>query len=230
MNNYRILVVDDEEDICNILQYNLEKEGYFVDVAYSAEEALKKDLSVYCLLLLDVMMGKISGFDMANILKNNKKQSNIPFIFITAKTDEYCRLEGLSIGANDYIYKPFCINEVNKRIKSVLIQTELKKHFEYQFLYYENIEINLVNKKILIDKIDISCTNEEFNILKIFLENKNRVFTYEELQLRIWMGKNQEHKSRIDKDINQLRKKIGQYERNIVNHNGLGFCFQELKD
>ena len=127
MNPYRILVVDDEEDLCEILQFNLETEGYLVDVAYSAEEALKKDISVYNLLLLDVMMGEISGFKMARALRENPKLANIPIIFLTAKDSETDRLTGFNIGADDYISKPFSIREVLARVKAVIRRVDANK-------------------------------------------------------------------------------------------------------
>ena len=120
MNDYRILVVDDEEDLCEILKFNLENEGYWVDTANSAEEALNMDLSQYHLLLLDVMMGEISGFRLANMLKKNKDTAHIPIIFITAKDTENDTITGFNIGADDYISKPFSIREVIARVKAVL--------------------------------------------------------------------------------------------------------------
>ena len=123
MNNYRILVVDDEDDLCEILKFNLEMEGYTVDTANSAEEALKLDIPQYNLLLLDVMMGEISGFKMARILKSNKDTANIPIIFITAKDTENDTITGFNLGADDYISKPFSLREVIMRIKAVLRRT-----------------------------------------------------------------------------------------------------------
>ena len=112
MNDYRILVVDDEEDLCEILKFNLENEGYEVDTANSAEEALKMNISSYHLLLLDVMMGEISGFKMANLLKKDKKTAQVPIIFITAKDTENDTVTGFNLGADDYISKPFSLREV----------------------------------------------------------------------------------------------------------------------
>ena len=112
MNDYRILVVDDEEDLCEILKFNLENEGYEVDTANSAEEALKMDIGSYNLLLLDVMMGEISGFKMASLLKKDKKTAQVPIIFITAKDTENDTVTGFNLGADDYISKPFSLREV----------------------------------------------------------------------------------------------------------------------
>ena len=123
MNEYRLLVVDDEEDLCEILKFNLENEGYEVDTANSAEEALKMDISKYNLLLLDVMMGEISGFKMANILKKDAKTSHIPIIFITAKDTENDLVTGSNLCADDYISKPVSLREVLERVKAVLPRT-----------------------------------------------------------------------------------------------------------
>ena len=114
----KILVVDDEEDLCEILKFNLETEGYEVDTAFSAEEALKRDISSYQLLLLDVMMGEMSGFKMASLLRKNEKTAGIPIIFLTAKDTENDMLTGFSLGADDYISKPFSIRQVIARVKS----------------------------------------------------------------------------------------------------------------
>ena len=124
MNDYRILVVDDEEDLCEILKFNLENEGYEVDTAHSAEEALTLDISSYNLLLLDVMMGEISGFRMANMLKKDKKTAHIPIIFITAKDTENDTVTGFNLGADDYISKPFSLREVIARVKAVIRRTK----------------------------------------------------------------------------------------------------------
>ena len=126
MTNYKILVVDDEEDLCEILKFNLEVEGYEVDTANSAEEALQMNLSDYNLLLLDVMMGEMNGFKMASLLRKNEKLKHIPIIFLTAKDTEDDKLMGFNIGADDYISKPFSIREViafpmNKSAQDVMM-------------------------------------------------------------------------------------------------------------
>ncbi len=186
MNPYKILVVDDEEDLCEILQFNLETEGYLVDVAYSAEEALKKDITQYNLLLLDVMMGVISGFKMARILNEDPKTANIPIIFLTAKDTENDRLTGFNIGADDYISKPFSIREVLARVKAVLRRVESNQELnEVKELRHENLVMSLNNKKVTLGGDEVSFTKKEFEILKLFLENKNRVFTREEILSRV---------------------------------------------
>lgn len=228
MNPYRILVVDDEEDLCEILQFNLETDGYHVDVAYSAEEALKKNLTDYNLLLLDVMMGEISGFKMARMIRDNPKTVGIPIIFLTAKDTENDKLTGFNIGADDYISKPFSIREVIARVKAVLRRIEASKATEAPAieLSYENLIMTLGNKKVLLNGNDIAFTKKEFEILKLFLENKNRVFTRDEILNRVWSDEVIVLDRTIDVNITRLRKKIGEYGKNIVTRLGYGYCFE----
>ncbi|HNX87506.1 MAG TPA: response regulator transcription factor [Paludibacteraceae bacterium] len=227
MNPYRILVVDDEEDLCEILQFNLETEGYQVDVAYSAEEALKKDLTVYHLLLLDVMMGEISGFRMARMLNENPKTSSIPVIFLTAKDTENDRLTGFNIGADDYISKPFSIREVIARVKVVLRRVDKNSEPEMpSTLTYETLTMQLDNKKVLLDGQEIPFTKKEYEILKLLLENMNRVFTREEMLSRIWSDEVVVLDRTVDVNITRLRKKIGPYGKQIVTRLGYGYCFE----
>ncbi|NDP20231.1 MAG: response regulator transcription factor [Paludibacter sp.] len=228
MSPYRILVVDDEEDLCEILQFNLENEGYNVDVAYSAEEALKKDLTQYSLLLLDVMMGAMSGFKMARIIRDNPKTAFTPIVFLTAKTSENDRLTGFAIGADDYISKPFSIREVIARIHAVIRRVEaLKVKSIIENISYENLEMNIVNKKVLLENNEVSLTKKEFELLKLFLENRNRVFSREEILARVWSDEDGVLNRTIDVNITRLRKKIGHYEQNIVTRLGYGYCFEE---
>lgn len=228
MNNYKILVVDDEEDLCEILQFNLETEGYAVDVAYSAEEALKKNLTDYHLILLDVMMGEISGFRMARMLNENPETAEIPIIFLTAKDTENDRLTGFNIGADDYISKPFSIREVLARVKAVLRRVDAKREGKTeQNLRYDKLNVSLENKKVTLNGEEIPFTKKEFEILKLFLENKNRVFTREEMLSRVWSDEVCVLDRTIDVNITRLRKKIGPYGKNIVTRLGYGYCFEE---
>ena len=228
MNNYKILVVDDEEDLCEILQFNLETEGYVVDVAYSAEEALKKNLIDYHLILLDVMMGEISGFRMARMLNENPETTEIPIIFLTAKDTENDRLTGFNIGADDYISKPFSIREVLARVKAVLRRVDAKREGKTeQNLRYDKLNVSLENKKVTLNGEEIPFTKKEFEILKLFLENKNRVFTREEMLSRVWSDEVCVLDRTIDVNITRLRKKIGPYGKNIVTRLGYGYCFEE---
>ena len=223
----KILVVDDEEDLCEILKFNLETDGYEVDTAFSAEEALKKDLTSYNLLLLDVMMGEISGFKMANILKKNEATAHIPIIFLTAKDTENDLLTGFNLGADDYISKPFSIREVLARVKAVVRRTEKKPAGEEnELLQYETLVLDVKRIKATVDNEEIPLTKKEFEILKLLLENKGSVFSRDEILSRIWKEEVYVLDRTIDVNITRLRKKIGPYGKNIVTRLGFGYCFE----
>lgn len=227
MNEYRILVVDDEEDLCEILKFNLENEGYEVDTANSAEEALKMDLPQYHLLLLDVMMGEISGFRMANMLKKDEKTAHIPIIFVTAKDTENDTVTGFNLGADDYISKPFSLREVMVRVKAVLrrstqsFSTQRKDQLEYKGLI-----LNITQKKVSIDGTEVALTKKEFEILMLLLQNQGRVFSREDILAKVWQEEVYVLDRTIDVNITRLRKKIGEYGKRIVTRLGYGYCFE----
>lgn len=226
MNDYRILVVDDEEDLCEILKFNLEMEGYTVDTAYSAEEALKLDITQYNLLLLDVMMGEISGFKMARMLKANKDTAEIPIIFITAKDTENDTITGFNLGADDYISKPFSLREVIMRVKAVLRRTAGVQIKEEEQLQYKGLVINIPQKKVTIDGEETSLTKKEFEILLLLLQNQGRVFSREDILTKVWNDEVYVLDRTIDVNITRLRKKIGSYGKYIVTRLGYGYCFE----
>lgn len=223
----KILAVDDEEDLCEILKFNLEIEGYEVDTAFSAEEALKLDLTQYSLLLLDVMMGEISGFKMASMLRKNEKTANIPIIFLTAKDTENDMLTGFNLGADDYISKPFSIRQVIARVKAVLRRTaESNERKTSDVLTYGTLELDTKRIKASIDGQEIPLTKKEFEILKLLLENRGNVFSREEILSRIWKDEAYVLDRTIDVNITRLRKKISPYGKNIVTRLGFGYCFE----
>ena len=226
MNDYRILVVDDEEDLCEILKFNLEMEGYTVDTAYSAEEALKLDITQYNLLLLDVMMGEISGFKMARMLKANKDTAEIPIIFITAKDTENDTITGFNLGADDYISKPFSLREVIMRVKAVLRRTANVQTREQEQLQYRDLVIDIPKKKVTISGEEISLTKREFEILLLLLQNQGRVFSREDILAKVWHDEVYVLDRTIDVNITRLRKKIGNYGKYIVTRLGYGYCFE----
>lgn len=227
MNQTRILVVDDEEDLCEILKFNLENEGYEVDTANSAEDALKMDIDSYSLLLLDVMMGEISGFKMANILKKDKKAAKVPIIFITAKDTENDTITGFNLGADDYISKPFSLREVMARVKAVLRRTANAETEQVpEQISYQTLVIDITKKKVSIDEQEIQLTKKEFEILFLLLQNKGRVFSREDILSRIWSDEVYVLDRTIDVNITRLRKKIGLYGKYIVTRLGYGYCFE----
>lgn len=224
---FHLLVVDDEEDLCEILQFNLEAEGYNVDTAYSAEEALTLDLTQYDLLLLDIMMGKISGFKMASMLREKSETADLPIIFLTAKDTENDMLTGFNLGADDYIPKPFSIRQVLARVKAVLRRSkESKGEKEKNILTYKTLKLDIEQIKVYIDGNEIALTKKEFEILRLFLENINHVFTRDEFLTKIWKDEVYVLDRTIDVNITRLRKKIGEYGKNIVTRLGFGYCFE----
>lgn len=227
MNDYRILVVDDEEDLCEILKFNLENEGYEVDMANSAEEAMKMDIGSYDLLLLDVMMGEISGFKMASILKKDKKTAQVPIIFITAKDTENDTVTGFNLGADDYISKPFSLREVVARVKAVLRRTQQPETEQVQEqIIYQSLVLDIVKKKVSMNGEEAPLTKKEFEILLLLLQNKGRVFSREDILARIWSDEVYVLDRTIDVNITRLRKKIGIYGKCIVTRLGYGYCFE----
>lgn len=225
-NNYRILVVDDEQDLCEILKFNLETEGYQVETANSAEDAMTMDIAGFDLLLLDVMMGGISGFSMAKTIKKEPATANIPIIFLTARDTENDTVTGFNIGADDYISKPFSIREVMVRVRAVLRRTaEDSTSVEQQYLRYKGLEMNLSKKTVVIDGDDIPFTKTEFELLQLLIEERGRVFSRQELIDRIWPKDVLVLDRTVDVNITRLRKKIGRFSKCIVTRLGFGYYF-----
>ena len=225
-NNYRILVVDDEQDLCEILKFNLETDGYTVETANSAEEALEMDIKSFDLLLLDVMMGGMSGFAMAKKLKADPETKDIPVVFLTARDTENDTVTGFNLGADDYISKPFSIREVLVRIRAVLRRTaERNGEQQSNVLRYQGLELNLDKKTVSIDGEDVPFTKTEFEILHLLLDEKGRVFSRQELIDRIWPKDVLVLDRTVDVNITRLRKKIGKFSKCIVTRLGFGYYF-----
>ena len=225
MNDYKILVVDDEEDLCEILKFNLETEGYTVDTANSAEEALQLHLPDYSLLLLDVMMGEISGFRMASLMKKNPETANIPIIFITAKDTENDTVTGLNLGADDYISKPFSLREVLARVKAVLRRTAAPQ-LKNEVLQYKGLAVDIAKKKVTIDGTEVPLTKKELEIVLLLLQHPGRVFCREDILSQVWHDDVDVLDRTIDVNITRLRKKMGVYGKQIVTRLGYGYCFE----
>ena len=225
---HRILVVDDEQDLCEILKFNLETEGYEVDTANSAEEAIVKDIPSYNLLLLDVMMGEMSGFAMAKKLKADERTCNVPIIFLTARDTENDTVTGFDLGADDYISKPFAIREVMVRIRAVLRRTAPQpEENERNILKYQGLELDLDKKTVSIEGKQVAFTKTEFELLHTLLDEKGRVFSRQELINRIWPSDVLVLDRTVDVNITRLRKKIGPFSKCIVTRLGFGYLFEE---
>ncbi len=226
-NEFKILIIDDEEDLCEILQFNLENEGYAIDIAYSAEEALKRDIQSYSLILLDVMMGQMSGYKFANKIRKELKLQ-IPIIFITAKTTENDLLTGFSIGGDDYITKPFSIKEVIARVKAILLRTSLHQDKSIQSIKIKEMVFDFTEQCLLINNNEIQLTKKEFEILTLLVSNSGKVFSRKSILDRIWHNDTIVTDRTIDVHIARLRKKIDMYGKYLVNKQGFGYMFKEI--
>lgn len=223
----RILIVDDEEDICNILSFNLEKAGYDTRKVHSAEEALTSGVNGYDLILLDIMMEGISGFKMAEMMKKNPDTAKIPIIFISAKDTEDDTVNGLNIGADDYIAKPFSIREVLSRVAAVLRRTSSSADIKHNTLSYKSLVMDLDRKSVSADGEEIDLTKTEFEILHLLLANSPHVYSREEILSKIWSDDVIVLGRTVDVNITRLRKKIGEYGKCVVTRHGYGYCFEE---
>lgn len=219
--NARILVVDDEEDICAILKFSLSKEGYEVVTANSAEEALTLDIASFNLLLLDVMMGGMSGFELTGKLKIDPKTAGVPVIFITARDTEDDAVEGLDLGADDYISKPFSIREVVSRVKAVLRRTAAIPDAS------TGIFIDDEKKVVTVDGAAVALTRIEYEIFRLLFTNKGKVFPREDILSKVWPDDVIVTDRTVDVNITRLRKKIGEYGNRIVSRHGFGYLYEE---
>jgi two-component system alkaline phosphatase synthesis response regulator PhoP len=225
LNGKRILIVDDEEDLCEILQYNLNNEGYYTEVAHSAEEALKRSPGNFDLILLDVMMGPMSGFRFADKLRK-ELNIDIPVIFLTAKDTENDILTGFSLGADDYVSKPFSVNELTARVKAVLKRSYADKVTNRTILQFNGIDLDTIRKRLIINDERVELTKKEYEILKILLENQGKVFSREDLLMRIWGQDVIVTQRTVDVNIARLRTKLGQFGSSLKNKTGYGYFFE----
>lgn len=225
MNIPKILVVDDEETLCEVVQLNLENEGYVVDTAYSAEQALQLDLSQYNLILLDIMMGEISGIKMAKLIKAKPETAHIPIIFCSAKDTDDDVVLGLNLGADDYITKPYTIRQLIARVKSVLRRTN-SSMAHANAIRFEGLVIDTQFKQCHIDGNEIKLPRKEYELLLLFLSNKGRIFSREEILHKIWPDEVVVLDRTIDVNITRLRQKLGSYGQYIVTRSGYGYGFK----
>ncbi|MBW8326720.1 MAG: response regulator transcription factor [Prolixibacteraceae bacterium] len=223
-DTYKILVVDDEKDLCEILQFNLASEGFDIEVAYSGEEALTKSIERFDLLLLDVMMGGMSGFKLADKIRKELGLS-VPIIFLTARETENDMLTGFNVGADDYLSKPFSIKELVARIKAVLRRgksVELKP----KLITVDAMELDLNRKSVVINHDPVLLTRKEFEILVMLITNKGKYLSRQEILDRIWSDDVIVTERNVDVNIARLRKKIGDYGNYIKGRSGYGYSFE----
>jgi two-component system alkaline phosphatase synthesis response regulator PhoP len=224
-DQYNILVVDDEEDICEVIKFNLEAEGYKVVTALSAEEALEKSLKKYHLFILDIMMKGMSGFRLADEIRKKRKHK-APFIFLTAKNTENDKLTGFSLGAEDYITKPFSVRELVARVKVVLKRKESNKTDDMLNIKISGIELDLGKKRLYAEGKKISLTPHEYQIMLLLLKNYGKVYTREEILNYAWKDNSYVLERTVDVHITRLRKKLGDYGKYLISRSGHGYCFE----
>ncbi|MGN0213764.1 MAG: response regulator transcription factor [Muribaculaceae bacterium] len=231
----KILIVDDEESICEILQYNLELEGYSVSIVSSAEQALKQDIKSFSLIILDIMMKNMNGYDLAKKLKTNPETEFTPIMFCSALNSEDARVKGLNIGGDDYITKPFRIREVLARVRSLLRRTQMIKRLSQSDtiaansnsdIDFKGLHIHRKNKQCTIDDEPIRLTKTEFELLQFFISNPNCIYTRKEIITKIWGSNDEVTERAIDTNITRLRKKIGNYGKYLTTRLGYGYGFQ----
>ena len=227
----RILIVDDEETLCEVLKLNLENEGYDVDTAFSAEQALTYDLRSYSLVLLDIMMGEISGIKMARMMKADMATANIPIIFCTARDSEDDMVMGLNLGADDYIVKPYTVRNVVARIKSVLRRTSGHKvpqaAARTNSLVVEGLHLDMEFKRCTVDGTEVKLTRKEFELLAYLISHRGRVCSREQILSRVWSDEVVVLDRTIDVNITRVRQKIGPYGAYIVTKSGYGYGFRD---
>ena len=225
METKKILVVDDEQDLCEILLYNLKSAGYQAEAAYSGEMAMEKDPSQYNLLLLDVMMPGMSGFELAEKLKANEKTASIPIIFLTAKDTEDDTLKGFRLGADDYVTKPFSVREVVARVKAVLARSH-KPEVKENVISFEGLVLDLGKKTTTVDGENVSLTKTEFELLTLLMQHRGQVFSRQQIFDAVWPEDVVVSDRTVDVNITRMRKKIGRYGSYIVSRQGFGYVFE----
>ena len=226
------MIVDDEETLCEVLKLNLENEGYDVDIAFSAEQALALDLKSYSLILLDIMMGEISGIKMAKMMKADVTTADIPIIFCTARDSEDDMIMGLNIGADDYIMKPYTVRNVIARVKSVLRRTAGHKgaattNEKPNMLQIEGLQLDMEFKRCIVDGAEVKLARKEFELLAYLISHRGKILSREQILSRVWSDEVVVLDRTIDVNITRLRSKIGAYGSYIVTRSGFGYGFRD---
>ena len=222
----KLLVVDDEAGIREILQFNLENAGYAVDTAASAEEALEKLSNQHALILLDVMMGGMSGLDMARVLRES--QNHVPIIFLTAKTDPDDLLAGFSAGGDDYIPKPFSILEVLARVKAVLkrsLAVTPQAEPDGKWIEVGAVKIDVQQKMVYVDGESVVFSKKEFEILSFLAAHPGQIYSRENIIDELWKDAPYVLDRTVDVHIARIRSKLGIRKNYLTNRTGYGYVF-----
>ncbi len=220
----KILIVDDEADIREILQFNLENAGYLVQCAGSAEEALEVLGPEHHLILLDVMMGGMSGFRMAEVLRKERKNM-VPIIFLTAKSSQNDLLAGFSAGGDDYIPKPFSIQEVLARVKAVLRRFAMPEETPSDMLECGRVKIDLESKLVYVDGEKVIFSKKEFEVLSFLATHAGKIYSREDLITELWKDAPYVLDRTVDVHIARIRGKLGECKHYLTNRSGYGYTF-----
>ena len=220
----RILVVDDEVSICELMKINLEIAGYSVDMAHSAEKALSMDLSVYSLMVFDIMMAEMSGLELVTRVRQMEETANTPVIVCTALGDDQPLVDGFTRGADDYIRKPFSMREFVARVQRLLKKSGAE---DGDFVQFKSLKLDNKSKTCFIGDDEVALTKKEYDLLHLLLTHPGKIFSREEILDKVWEKNIYVVDRTIDVNINRLRKKIGEYETHIVTRQGYGYGFKE---
>lgn len=218
----KILAVDDEEDILEILSFNLTAEGYEVNTAASAEEALSRNLRSYDLFIIDVMMGHMSGFRLAEKMRKDLRLT-APVIFLTARDTENDRITGFSVGADDYLAKPFSVRELAARVKAILRRSSPAP--VTQKTASGSFTIDPDSQRIFAEDIPVELTRKEYEILALFIQNAGKIFPRSEILSKVWGNEVIVTDRTVDVTIARIRKKLGEKGNMIKNKSGYGYYF-----
>ena len=230
MAKAKILIIEDEQDIIELLQYNLEREGYQVTAEASCEAALERlSKEQPELILLDLMLPGIDGLETCRLIKQDSKTKNIPIIMLTAKSEESDILVGLQLGADDYVTKPFSPKVLLARIKTVLRRGTVKLNAD-ETRDFGLLKINIPKHKITYSSQPIELTTIEFNILEFLSRHPGRVFTRDQIMDRVWKEGKFIVDRAVDVHIRGLRKKLGEAAQWIETIRGVGYRFKEMED
>lgn len=219
-----ILIIDNDKALCEALSFSLKKEGFFVDVSHSAEEALKLSLTDYALLISETILPGMSGVDLIHKLKSDFETSHIPVILCSTKDSDDDIADGLNFGADDYITKPFPMRVALARVKAVIRRTS--ENTSRRNITFENLELDLDSKVCTLAGRAIKMPRKEFEILALLITHRGRIFTREEILTRIWPNQVVVLDRVVDVNITRLRSKIGHYGRHIITRSGYGYGFE----
>lgn len=219
----RVLIVDDEPDLCRILQFNLEAAGFSTVVAHGGDEALAIEPLTLDLALLDVMMPGMNGFELARRLRERPSSSHLPIIFLTALDAEADVLRGFELGGDDYIAKPFSIKEVVARVKAVLSRS--LPHEASHVVTYNALKADYNSRTVTVDGIDAQLTRTEFDLLWLLINHRGQVYNRQQLIELVWPDGVVVSDRTVDVNITRLRKKIDPYGRCVATRQGYGYYF-----